>query len=756
MKRLLSVLLVLCLALSLGGAALAESEPESTAPPAAITEEAAVTEPAETPAPAEPELPDDLRIIDWPPAPAAEPEGEGSEDEPGEEPEESADTEETVSEDADKPAYVYTGLLDPAESVGDIIVPNGLSWVADSSCVADRVEIEPGAVVDADHPVVILFSESDTVQDGEIRGNIRFIKDYDEVIAVVHTNDTHGYLNVEPFVKGLADQMKDSGAYSLVLTVNTGNVFTGGHAAAHVYNGEYIPYVMGGVYDFCTWGREDVTLPGGDQNAFFLSLLGRSQGMTTLAANRTALRHMDGVAYAAAYEPAVGAEEFIALYDDVLSWSDEGTIDYSALDLESYALEKGDNVLDDGALVETDRGTTVGVFGLSCYSGEDEGNTFISRESTVDAAQIMASALRAEGADVVVGIGSTGWWGEDSQETGDNDANSAQVAAGTHGIDAFIDGGTGSVINNGWGWMYENNGSMTMVNQAGCNGQAIGIMYLILKDGQVIGMCGENLTPGESGAFPGIVPDSEIRSRVARCYARLEADGYNATYASSEVFLNGEKSSAGNSGGGVLANETNLGDLVADGMLWIAKQRVSSEVSIALYPGAWIGTSLRAGYITLADAMAVFSRPMQMYYREITTGELVELLNDMCLNIGQDSDTMYQTAGLVCTYDPDTHEVASLAIDDILYYEDGVYMMDENHAIGCVTVAEGNAELAEEDVIASTNSELAELWGEYLQNGDFIIYPNTVAPAGRVTEQRPPEPEETAEGEESPAEDAGE
>jgi len=714
MKKLISLLLALALALSLGGAAFA----------------------ADTPA-------DKVRIIQWSPTAEAEESGEDAGEAEGETEEitEPEVVEETTS------YFTYTGL-DPQESVGDIIISNGLSWEASGSCVADRVEIEPGAVVSSDNPVVILFSESDTVQDGEVQGNIRFIRDYDEIIAIVHTNDTQGYLEVEPYVKGLADQLKDSGAYSLVLTVNAGDVFNGGYAAAHVYDGEYVPYVMGDVYDFFTWGSSDVTLPGGEYQAYFLSILSESAGAIPLVANRTDWKHVDTELYAREYEPAVGTEEFVALYDDVLSLTEEGNIDYSALDLESYALERGDNVLTDGAVIETDMGTKLGLFGLTSWSEDRDEHIFVSDDTTIEAAQTMADALREEGADVVVGLGHTGWWGGDSEETGDNDANSAQVAKYTTGINAYVDGGTSSVIGDGLGWVYENGSSATIVTQASGNGDAIGVMYLILKDGQVRAVCGENLFAREDGTFSGVSADPNTTAKVIRCYTRLAQDGYNTAYASTDQFLNGERLSAGNAGGGIRANETNLGDLVADGLLWIAKQRWQGEsISAALVPADRIGSSLRTGSITLADALSVFSKPSQLVYKEYTNKELVALFTDLCASLGTESDTMYQVAGIAVTYDEETMELATLAVDDILYYDRGTYMMDENQVVRAAVLISADEDAAEDTVIVESSSELAQLWCDYLLNGGYTIYPNELHPAWRIAPAAPAETEEDAGGE---------
>ena len=96
-------------------------------------------------------------------------------------------------------------------------------------------------------------------------------EDYDEVIAIVHTNDVHGHIEVEPYVKGLADQLKATGEYSLVLTVSAGDVYTGGHAVAGYYNGELIPAIEDQVYDVIVPGNND--FPSGIQSNVLLSSL---------------------------------------------------------------------------------------------------------------------------------------------------------------------------------------------------------------------------------------------------------------------------------------------------------------------------------------------------------------------------------------------------------------------------------------------------------------------------------------------------
>lgn len=709
MKKLLCMLLTVCLALSLVACGGQNAEAAAaTAEPAA---EAATTAPAsgETTAATTTSAMPAIRIrtdsVD------------------------SAQTENTEALDG-----LYTGE-DFGESLGDMTVEAGQTWHVDDSCVVDRLEIAEGAAVEADWPVVVFFSESDTVENGDVIGNVQFVCDYDEVVAIVHTNDTHGFMQLEPYVKGLKNQLADSGKYSLVLAVNGGDQYAGGYAAAHVYEGEYVPYVMTRIYDYMTWGNNDGGLTDQAMTTYLLAAIGNAEGTTTLLANLKASETVTLSEYAALYEPTVGVEEFVALYD-CLSLNDDGTINYDALDLESYDLQTGDNVLDDGAIVETANGTRIGLFGAATNGGSIT-DAYFTGISTQTVAQSMADALLDEGADAVVMIGHVGWLGADSTETSSNDTNSAQLAMKVSGLDAIIDAHTHSVINDGEGWLFSGYGNDPIVNQASCKGEAIGVLYLYFKDGAVVARDCENLVPNEDGTVDGVEPDAEVQAAVDRCYDRLEADGYTQVWATTEYFLNGERISSGDVGGGVRANETNLGDLVADGILWVAQQLwEGDEISIALYPGFWVRSSIDAGEITLVDAMSVFANPLKIYYAEYTAAELVSLMTTSCAKIGEENNSMFQVAGLKCTYDKDTKAIVSLTVGDELIYENGEYLVGDDWTVGCAAeVGGGDMSSVSDDsplLIVADKEEMARQWCRFLAEGEYTIYPDEVCPDGRV------------------------
>ena len=610
-------------------------------------------------------------------------------------------------------------------------VAAGEAWTVTENVSVGRLELEPGAVVEADHPVIVFFEESDTVKNGDVMGEVQFVSDYDEIVAIVHTNDVHGYIDVEPYVKGYKTQLEESGKYSLVLAVNAGDVYAGGYAAAHIYDGEYITAVMSKVYDYMTWGNNDAGITDGLTRTYLLSLIGKAEGMESLVANTTAMQDFDAAQYAAEYEPTIGAEAFAELYSDVLSLNGDGSIDWSALDLESHNLSAGDDVLPDTAAVTTANGTVIGLFGETTQAGPEDDESIVLKadKDTIPTAAACVEALQDEGASVIVAICHTGWFSPDSTQVSSNDTNSAQIALNVPGLDAIVDGHTHSIICEGEGWLFDNTESKTIVNQASCWGGAIGLMELYIKDGKCIAKDCKNLSPEEFGAQ--IEPDAEVQAVVDACYDRLDADGYTTTLCESLYFLNGERLSANDPGGACRANETNLGDLVADGMVWAGKQ-LRDDISIALYPGVRVRSSIEAGDVTMLDVLGVFSSPIVIYYKTFTAQELVTQLDSALRKVGQEDVSFLQASGLELVYDS-YNSVQSLTVNGELIYEDGVYYVDDDWSVAAAACdAGGNATYDEADILYEDNTSAAWAFRDFLLSGEYTIYPDEVAPAGRI------------------------
>ena len=615
-------------------------------------------------------------------------------------------------------------------SQGDKTVAAGETWTLTENVSVGQLELEDGAVVESEYPVIVFFEQSDTVTNGQQIGQVQFVSEYDEVVAVVHTNDTHGFIAIEPYVKGYADSLKESGKYSLVLTLNAGDQYSGGYAAAHVYDAEYIPAIMAEVYDYMTWGNNDGGEPGGGIQTVLCAALGDALGMPTLVANQDAAVEIDLAAYCESYEPTIGKEDFVALYSDILSLNEDGSIDWSALDMDKYTWAVGDNAMDDTAMVETANGTLIGLFGESTQGGSLTDEYFSGGYSTITVAQECADALRADGAQVVIMLTHTGWFSPDSTETSSNDTNSAQVALKTTGIDAIVDAHTHSIINGGEGYLFDNG---TIVNQANCKGEAIGLMELYLCDGEVVAMDCDNFTADEYETM--VEPDEEVQALVDLCFDRLAADGYTTVYAETDYFLNGERLSSADVGGGVRANETNLGDLVADGILYTAQKVWEGDpIEIALYPGFWCRSSVAAGEITKIDALSVFANPLIIFYKSFTAEGLVSELTSAISKIGEENNELKQVAGLTLTYDAATKAIVTLTVGDTVIYDNGEYLVGDDWSVGCAYCKAGGNDEPDEDLwIVPDNATMAQYWCEFLRDAEYTIYPDEIGAGGRIT-----------------------
>lgn len=615
-------------------------------------------------------------------------------------------------------------------------------WTISENLSIRKLEVETGAEISAAYPVVVEFTESSTIENGQVINNVQFINDYDEIVALVHTNDIHGYIDIEPYVKSYAESLEETGDYSLVLTVSAGDVFAGGYGAAHIYQGEFIPAIMASTYDVMTLGNNDYGLNGASKQATLLSALGESLGMKVLLANQVAKADYDMLAYAEAYVPSMGYELFAEVYNTVTLVG--GVLDWSGVDLESHTVAAGEYVLDPTTTYETELGTKLGFYGMSTSGGASD--TELTGLPSIETSQAMADELREDDCTVVVGIVHTGWPDNDETltATSSNDTNSAQLALQTTGIDVLIDGHTHSVINGGKGWMGGESG--TYVNQASSKGEAIGVMYLYINDGEVLAACGDNITD-----FSGITPDEDVQALVDKTYDKLSEDGYQTVIANSEHFLNGARTGEGNVGGGVRMNETNLGDLVADSIREMSEEITGKDIDIALYPGYWVRSSIAAGEISKFEVTGVFANVLQVFYTEYTAEELVAAMNRSVSSVGLAESTAFnQVSGLTIEYyyyegsKGTSAAVYSLTVGDTLIYENGEYKVDESwKCSAALTLCGADAEdpISKgwdiNDQIIASKEDMADIFCEYMLKYEPEILPNVIAPGGRITEYVP-------------------
>lgn len=508
--------------------------------------------------------------------------------------------------------------------------------------------------------------------------------DCDEVFAVVHTNDVHGFIDIEPYVKAVADDLKAQYGEDNVVTVSAGDVFAGGNAVAHLYNGETIPPIMDAAgYDLLAPGNNDFNL-GGDQ----LVALGymSTEHMTTVCAN---------------------------LYYDVKDENGEALLD------ENEEKIRGESVFDRTMERTTAGGVKVGLFGLTISGGPVEDNDFASQGS-VEAAQEAVELLQADGCGVVIGVGHTGW-NDDLVTPTSNDVTSATLVQEVSGIDAYVDGHSHSVIGNGFGWVCPETG--TLVNQASCKGACVGVMLLYIKDGKVVDKRAHLIMEDELKEQ--YTPDSEVQKLVDEAWARLEGDA-GEMYLESEYFLNGLRTSESSDGRSIRTDETNLGDLVTDALRWTAK------ADVAMMPGFRMRASVSEGKIYAISLYDVFANGCDLYTFEMTGQELLERMAKSLIDLPNESTQFNQISGASYGYVLGEADAEGNKTFTIVDPKVGGEPLDLEKTYLVAMDAGGPDAPEDQDPLVSGMEDVSAAVGEFLKSGEAVVLPDEPTPDGRI------------------------
>ena len=307
----------------------------------------------------------------------------------------------------------------------------------------------------------------------------------------------------------------------------------------------------------------------------------------------------------------------------------------------------GELAFDDAAVFTTPGGTKIGVFGLDtpetatkAHPGKIQGVTFAGGEELYQIAQDMANMLREdEGCNYVICLGHLGI----DDETAATGNRSIDLLNKVTGIDVFIDGHSHSTEEE----IVEKTNTDrkvgdTILTSTGTKLENIGVVTI--KDSTITTTC---LSTEDMGAA-----DDAIAARAAAIIAEIEAD-YGTVFAKTEVTLNGEKDP------GNRTQETNLGDLITDALVWGAEQQ-GETVDAAITNGGGIRATIEAGDITKKDVNTVlpFGNTVAVVY--VTGAELLEALEASTFALPDSLGGFPQIAGMNISidatkkYDPQT------------------------------------------------------------------------------------------------------
>ena len=409
--------------------------------------------------------------------------------------------------------------------------------------------------------VVMTFSLAVTANAAE-----ETAQDLNGDIVILHTNDVHGAIAGYAKVAALKDAYEARGAYVLLMDA-----------------GDFI------------------------------------QGDPTVSTSEgaTAVELMNLAGYDVV---SLGNHEFDYGYQNLKNL--EADADFAIVD--ANVLYNGSVAFEDNLVFTTPDGTKIGVFGLDtpetatkAHPAKIQGVTFLAGEDLYDCAQEQVDALTAEGCNYVICLGHLGI---DDESAGNR---SIDLLENVDGIDLFIDGHSHSTQD-------DITAALTAASQAGGNEISVDSSMVngtvLTSTGTKLESVGVVTIDGETGRIDASTvsaasltdEDADVAARAAAIQKEID-DEYGTVFAKTEVALNGEREP------GNRTEETNLGDLITDALVWGA-EREGTEVDAAVTNGGGIRASIAAGDITKKDINTVLPFGNTLSIVQVTGAELLEAL----------------------------------------------------------------------------------------------------------------------------------
>ena len=334
----------------------------------------------------------------------------------------------------------------------------------------------------------------------------------------------------------------------------------------------------------------------------------------------------------------IGNHEFDYGYENLMTILDEAEFDIVC----ANAFKDGEALFPNNFTYTTEDGVTIGVFGLAtpetstkAHPGKLGGVTFLAGEELYAQAQAQVDSLEEAGVDYIVCLGHLGIDPESEPN------RSTDLLAEVDGIDLFIDSHSHSTladilaVTNNTGMV---NGAV--LTSTGTKAENIGVVTI---DPEAKTITAENVALDEN-----IGSDADVAARVAGIEAEVDAL-YGVKFAESEVLLNGEKDP------GNRTEETNLGDLVADAMLWYAMEQgnlgVDDDHVVAVTNGGGIRATVNAGDITKEDILTVLPFGNTVAYVMVKGSVLLEALEASTYCTPESVGAFPQVAGIEFTID---------------------------------------------------------------------------------------------------------
>lgn len=420
-------------------------------------------------------------------------------------------------------------------------------------------------------------------------------------LTILHSNDTHSHAEYAPQRATKIKELRAANHNSLLL--DAGDALTG-TLYFNEFTGEVemkLMNLMG--YDAMTFGNHEFDLGSSPE------------GHAALA------KFVKGAEF-----PLLGAN---------LDFSKESLFD--GLQFKTVTKDFENGKIYNGIIKEVD-GEKVGIFGLTT-----EETPSISSVANVQFANYIDSAKKAvaefekQGVNKIVALTHLGF--DDSKDF-DNDQ---LLAAAVEGIDVIVGGHTHTKLDKAVKaeTSFKN---PTIIVQTGQYSENLGELDLTFNDnGAVVEYFGQ-LHALNDKENP-VAADPETTEMLAPYTEKISAVKQQSTGNTAVSVLDGKRGLWG-----VRAGETNLGNLITDGMLAGAK-KIDPEVQFAFQNGGGIRAGIDAGDITVGEVMTVMPFGNALGIVKLTGAEIYDIAEHSVKEFPKESGGFLHFSGLQVEFD---------------------------------------------------------------------------------------------------------
>ncbi|MBS4214414.1 bifunctional metallophosphatase/5'-nucleotidase [Neobacillus rhizophilus] len=435
-------------------------------------------------------------------------------------------------------------------------------------------------------------------------------------LTIMHTNDTHAHLdNIARRITAIK-QVREAHPSSLLL--DAGDVFSG-----TLYFNKYegladLEFMNLAGYDAMTFGNHEF-----------------DKGTATLA------NFVEGAGF-----PFVSAN---------VDFKKDGNINrYFNDEIKNNPKHNGEIY---NGIIKKVNGERIGIFGLTTAETVDissPGPDVVFQNYLEEAKQAVKS-FKEKGVNKIIALTHIGY----DDGGGDNDLT---LAKEVDGIDIIVGGHTHTKLDQPV--MVEAGKEPTVIVQANEYSKFLGTLDVQFdKNGKVVSFGGKLIDLDQQVNNAYVIPNDPVAAQILETkYKPAVVEMQNTVIGKTTVDLIGGNPPA-------RTGETNLGNLITDGMLAKAKT-INPDTVIAFQNGGGIRTSVLAGDITLAKVLEIMPFGNSLGIMKLTGAEIKEALEISVKDAPKAFGGFLQVSGIKFAYN--SNQVVGQRVKSVEVKEDGV------------------------------------------------------------------------------------